>query len=104
MVVSLGFDPEHLQVILMPGASFAAILRDKDGDFPAGATIWLAFKLRDGTTTTWNATITGPLASWQVAPNLINSLLADHPVKASLWYGEGGSTVAWATGDVQVES
>ncbi len=104
MPLELGNEPVSLEVNLSPNADFVTGFDSLDGDWPDGARIELVF----GNGVTWEATLDGPAANWQVPAAAVNAMIAAFNVKSSnrqvrLNYHHGGSVLAWASGTAQVK-
>ena len=99
--LSAGLEPESLTVHLTTGADFIYEweLVDEDGNdlnWPAGTT--LSIKFDDDAGTTWNATITGNSAKWNVESAIADSV--DDLTTARIRYVNGTTDLTYFLGAV----
>ena len=108
MAITLGFQPDRLQVKLSRFGDFTGALIYDDGDpdtpneWPVGVIIELRFYATEKSTTvmaSWPATIVDDRASWHVDKAVTGQLLDDGNDKARLFYDDGaGTEFEWAVG------
>lgn len=106
MPLTLGTEPDHLDVVLVPGADFVETLETMAPDqtspqpWPVGTTITLAFG--DTTPTLWPALVDTNLLSWNVQSDAVDTLIAAGKRTARLWYENGTVKVLLAIGEARV--
>lgn len=112
MSITLGFQPERLQVKLSRFSDYAAALIYDDGDpltvnaWPTGTVIELRFypNATDETPgATWAATIVDERADWfKDKTDVATDVLDDGNIHARLFYGDAsGAELEWALGTVK---
>lgn len=98
MTITLGVKPESMGVRLDADADFITTLSTVDGtDWPATVSAELRFP-ESGTV--WPATLSGSELSWSVDKADVNTLLAQRPTTAVLFYLDGDTDIEWAKGSV----
>ncbi|VXC09174.1 hypothetical protein [Aeromicrobium sp. 9AM] len=97
MSITLGNQPDSLQVVLTRDADFVSTLTNSDGDWSPTCTI----ELRIGDDTVWPATIVDNVASFDVDKVAVNDLLEDGATKVRLFYTDGAADLCWAKGSVR---
>lgn len=102
MTLTLGADVDDLTVRLTRGADFHTTLRNTDGPWPTGTTISLRFGPTSTPTHTWDATITGADAVFDIDKTDVDAVLAASTPKARLYYVNGDIEMCWAAGQVSV--
>lgn len=96
MAFTLGFAPEKFDVDVSAGADFYSSLRRKDGtDWAATAQVILDFGVGINP---WVATLTGPVATWDIDQAVVDAVIAAKPKKVRLWYVDGGTRLLWGSG------
>lgn len=105
-MIRLGYQPDDLVVLLIPGSAYTAGLKNKSGDWPSGASIRLVFTHEGAAVATWTADLDGDLATWSENSAAVQAVLDSPAVRtAELWYSTATSDpVQWARGTAQVVS
>jgi hypothetical protein len=98
--LELGSAPTGLTVRLVRGSDFVAGIDSNEGDWPVGVTIRLVFN--DAGATTWDATVSGAAADWNVDKAAVDTLITASPKRVRLLYVDGTTDLVWAQGDVRV--
>jgi predicted ThiF/HesA family dinucleotide-utilizing enzyme len=97
--VTLGSAPASMSLLLVPGADFVCTLVSQDGTWPATAAI--AIEVADAT---WEATVSGTDAVFNVDQAQVNAVIAQDPNRFKLWYTDGTTRLLWGSGLVSVHS
>ena len=94
-MVTLGYAPDDLTVVVSKDADFFCTLKNKEGNWPPTASIELRFG-----SITWVASISGDLATFSVSETDVNLLIASRPSTAKLFYLDSSddTDICWAKG------
>jgi hypothetical protein len=100
--IALGSAPLAVEVELSPGADFNCVLRNPNGNWPAGIAVELRFA--DTGATVWPATVVADEIRFSVDKAQVDTLIAGKPGKARLFYVDGSADLYWAGGKVKVNA
>lgn len=101
MTVTLGSVAQGLAVNLTLHADFVCAMRRSDGQDWPESVVSLEFQVRDGEPVTWNATLSGDTAQWNVDQDEVDALIEMRPRAVRLWYIQGELRLLWAQGEVE---
>lgn len=98
-MVTLGFTPERLTVVVSKDADFFSSLQNKDGDWSSTASLELRFG-----DIVWTATIVGDLATFSESEEAVNALIESRARVAKLFYLDSSddTDLCWAQGKVEI--
>jgi hypothetical protein len=98
-VLTLGYKPLDLVVILNSNTNYWAVLQAAGAPFPDGTTVTLLFDVSD---TPWTATVTSDTITFDIDSDTVNMLIVLEPKSADLYYSTTDRPVLWARGRVDV--
>ena len=108
MPLTLGTEPDGLDVILIPGADFVETVEtltpDQSGPqpWPIGTVIRLVLGDSDEAQGIWDATVNVNIVSWAVEQTEVDRVIAARLRSARLWYINGTVSYPLAIGEISV--
>lgn len=101
-MITLGWDPDQLTVLLAADTDFLAVLQS-DTAWPAGTAIALQLTTDQvPSPVVWSATVSGTTATFDVPKATVNAVLSGTLSTAKLTYTTPDIDVVWAVGRVAV--
>lgn len=97
MPITLGAAPQTMTLVLVEDSDFVAVLTTADPSWPVG--VGIAIKVGAAT---WNATIVGNEARFEVDKAAVNTVIAGAPTTFVLTYVEGTTELTWGAGKVEI--